>query len=87
MLYHGSFYFRFRSNGNKAFRCTYFYVPVFLLLLITQMAAKVGELEDSIQEVYQHSKDNRKEIGRLEGTCVSFFLRSTSSIPSCTMAF
>uniref|UniRef100_A0A3Q4MK66 C-type lectin domain containing 11A n=1 Tax=Neolamprologus brichardi TaxID=32507 RepID=A0A3Q4MK66_NEOBR len=26
----------------------------------------VGELEDSIQEVYQHSKDNRKEIGRLE---------------------
>lgn len=73
MLYYGSFYFRCGSNGNKAFRCTYFYVPLFLLLLITQMAAKVGELEDSIREVYQHSKDNRKEIGRLEGTSVSFF--------------
>ena len=32
------------------------------------MAAKVGELEDDIREVRQHSKDNRKEVGRLEGT-------------------
>lgn len=31
------------------------------------MAAKVLELEDNIREVYQHSKDNRKETGRLEG--------------------
>ncbi|XP_022071199.1 C-type lectin domain family 11 member A isoform X1 [Acanthochromis polyacanthus] len=34
---------------------------------LSRMDAKVGELEDSIREVYQHSKDNRKEIGRLEG--------------------
>ncbi|MEQ2276287.1 hypothetical protein XENORESO_017047, partial [Xenotaenia resolanae] len=34
---------------------------------ISRLDAKVGDLEDSIQEVYQHSKDNRKEIGRLEG--------------------
>ncbi|XP_026196859.1 C-type lectin domain family 11 member A [Anabas testudineus] len=33
---------------------------------LSRMDAKVGELEDSIQEIYQHSKDNRKEIGRLE---------------------
>lgn len=44
---------------------------LFLLFAITNMAAKVGELEDSIQEVYQHSKDNRKEMGRLEGIRVT----------------
>ena len=38
-----------------------------LCLLFPHMAAKVGELEDKIEEVYQHSKDNRKETGRLEG--------------------
>ncbi|XP_070843355.1 C-type lectin domain family 11 member A [Chaetodon trifascialis] len=34
---------------------------------LSRMDAKVGELEDNIREVYQHSKDNRKETGRLEG--------------------
>ncbi|KAK2889978.1 hypothetical protein Q8A73_018278 [Channa argus] len=34
---------------------------------LSRMDAKVGELEDNIREVYQHSKVNRKEIGRLEG--------------------
>ncbi|XP_043962084.1 LOW QUALITY PROTEIN: C-type lectin domain family 11 member A [Gambusia affinis] len=34
---------------------------------LSKLDAKVGDLEDSIQEVYRHSKDNRKEIGRLEG--------------------
>ncbi|XP_068564598.1 C-type lectin domain family 11 member A [Cebidichthys violaceus] len=34
---------------------------------LTRVDAKVEELEDSIREVYQHSKDNRKEMGRLEG--------------------
>lgn len=38
-----------------------------LMVIILSIIAKVGDLEDSIQEVYQHSKDNRKEIGRLEG--------------------
>lgn len=41
------------------------------VLLFMNTAAKVGELEDNIQEVYQHSKDNRKETGRLEGTSFS----------------
>ncbi len=47
--------------------CTDFHVSLFLLFPVMNMAAKVGELEDSIREVYQHSKDNRKEIGKLEG--------------------
>ncbi|KAM9703202.1 C-type lectin domain family 11 member A isoform 1-T1 [Menidia menidia] len=34
---------------------------------LSKMDAKVGELEDNIREVHQHSKDNRKEVGRLEG--------------------
>ncbi|KAJ0061220.1 hypothetical protein NL108_013515, partial [Boleophthalmus pectinirostris] len=33
---------------------------------LTRMDAKVVELEDNIREVHQHSKDNRKELGRLE---------------------
>lgn len=37
------------------------------------MAAKVLELEDSIREVYQHSKNNRKETGRLEGEFALWF--------------
>lgn len=37
------------------------------------MAAKVLELEDSIREVYQHSKNNRKETGRLEGEFPRWF--------------
>lgn len=49
---------------------------VFMFLLLTNTAAKVTELEDNIQEVYQHSKDNRKETGRLEGIthlcCITF---------------
>lgn len=40
--------------------CTHFLVSLFF-------AAEVEELEDTIREVYQHSKDNRKEMGRLEG--------------------
>lgn len=40
---------------------------VFMSLLLTNTVAKVTELEDNIREVYQHSKDNRKETGRLEG--------------------
>lgn len=48
-----------------------FMSPCFLLF--PNMAAKVVELEDNIQEVYQHSKDNRKETGRLEGIrCLCF---------------
>lgn len=46
--------------------------PCFCCFPVTNVAAKVGELEDSIREVYQHSKDNRKEIGRLEGIRVVF---------------
>lgn len=34
---------------------------------LTRMDAKVAELEDNIRDVHQHSKDNRKELGRLEG--------------------
>nr|XP_057927337.1 C-type lectin domain family 11 member A isoform X2 [Doryrhamphus excisus] len=34
---------------------------------LSNMAAKMVELEDQIRDVYQHSKDNRKEMGRLEG--------------------
>lgn len=30
-------------------------------------AATVLELEDSVREVLQHSRNNRKETGRLEG--------------------
>ena len=45
--------------------CNDFHIS--LCLLFPHMAAKVGELEDKIEEVYQHSKDNRKETGRLEG--------------------
>lgn len=41
---------------------------------VHQLTAKVSELEESIREVYQHSKDNRKELGRLEGTSwLSYF--------------
>lgn len=36
--------------------------------------AKVSELEDTIREVYQHSKDNRKETGRLEGIKIKILL-------------
>ncbi|XP_004083930.1 C-type lectin domain family 11 member A [Oryzias latipes] len=32
-----------------------------------RMDGKVGDLEDSIRDVHQHSKVNRKELGRLEG--------------------
>ncbi|TNN49137.1 C-type lectin domain family 11 member A [Liparis tanakae] len=44
-------------------------LPVSLSLVspVTHTAAKVEELEDSVREVYRHSKDNRKEMGRLEG--------------------
>lgn len=38
-----------------------------MLFPSNNMAARVEELEDSIAEVYQHSKVNRKEMGRLEG--------------------
>ncbi|XP_061667746.1 C-type lectin domain family 11 member A-like [Syngnathoides biaculeatus] len=38
-----------------------------LMARLSRMDAKVAELEDRIREVYQHSKDNRKETGRLEG--------------------
>ncbi|KAM9779352.1 C-type lectin domain family 11 member A [Syngnathus typhle] len=38
-----------------------------LIERLSRMDAKVAEMEDKIQEVYQHSKDNRKETGRLEG--------------------
>ncbi|TWW68564.1 C-type lectin domain family 11 member A [Takifugu flavidus] len=34
---------------------------------LTTMDAKVLELEDSVREAFQHSRDNRKETGRLEG--------------------
>ncbi|CAB1416924.1 unnamed protein product [Pleuronectes platessa] len=33
---------------------------------LSRMDGKVGELEDDIREVRQHSRDNRKEVGRLE---------------------
>lgn len=46
------------------------------------MAAKVLELEDSVREVYQHSKNNRKETGRLEGESPARFWRR-----SCTRVF
>lgn len=45
---------------------------MFLLFVLPTTVAKVGELDDSIREIYQHSKDNRKEIGRLEGIKVIF---------------
>ena len=53
------------KTADRMTLCTDFHVS--LCLLFTHTAAKVGELEDKIQEVYQHSKDNRKETGRLEG--------------------
>lgn len=34
---------------------------------LSRMDAKVSELEDSLQDVFRHSRDTRKEIGRLEG--------------------
>lgn len=49
---------------------------------VSNMAAKVGELEDSIREVYQHSKDNRKEVGRLEGKTELFYLWTRCEICS-----
>lgn len=54
---------KFKKSKNDA--CTLFHITLFLLF--TNTAAKVMELEDNIREVYQHSKDNRKETGRLEG--------------------
>lgn len=36
-------------------------------------AAKVLELEDSVREVFQHSRNNRKETGRLEGEFPAWF--------------
>ncbi|XP_019745076.1 C-type lectin domain family 11 member A [Hippocampus comes] len=38
-----------------------------LIERLSRMDAKVAEMEDKIREVFQHSKDNRKETGRLEG--------------------
>ncbi|KAM3861373.1 C-type lectin domain family 11 member A [Diretmus argenteus] len=38
-----------------------------LLDRLSRIDAKVAELEDNIRAVDQHSKDNRLEIGRLEG--------------------
>ncbi|XP_061560581.1 C-type lectin domain family 11 member A-like isoform X1 [Phycodurus eques] len=38
-----------------------------LMERLSRMDDKMAELEDKIREVYQHSKNNRKETGRLEG--------------------
>lgn len=46
--------------------------------------AKVSEMEDTIREVYQHSKDNRKETGRLEGIKIKILLLN-STFQSCNM--
>lgn len=63
------------TSKNDA--CIHFHVTFFLLF--PNMAAKVVELEDNIREVYQHSKDNRKETGRLEGISLMSLLRQLKS--------
>ncbi|XP_034056091.1 uncharacterized protein clec11a [Gymnodraco acuticeps] len=52
---------------------------------LTRVDARVEGLEDSIAEVYQHSKVNRKEMGRLEGWSEGTQV-GIQMLSSCTIA-